>query len=201
MADATESDGAALRSLGSFEIEDGETSVGQTGCKTLLDELAEEVAKSSGLKCKVCGVNPRMQSQVYCSAPCGGHVRAAGRDVKRQGAAAAKAWYALRKSHPDEWVASVHSYMAKCKSLGIGVQRASFDWVRYYVAIKYSSKLMKGTRKLWLTKFAYAKWKQDNEGWTQQQGFADFEVRVSFWVVSDCVSYCSLLKTGATQPA
>ena len=58
--------------------------------------------------CKVCGKHPAMKNQVLCSSSCGGDVRGATRQAKEQGPEAWKAFQALRKTNPDEFVAAIH---------------------------------------------------------------------------------------------
>ena len=125
--------------------------------------------------CKVCGKNPAQKNQVFCSSPCGADVRGATRQAKEQGEEAFRAFQALRKSNPDEFVAAIHIFRAKCASAGRGYRRPQFQWVRYHMAIILASRLQTGTKCLWLTKFAYAHNKKMNEGRSEAEAFASFE--------------------------
>ena len=141
-----------------------------------MQSLQEDVARtimgnssSSSLiaLCKVCGKNNAMKNQVFCSSPCGADVRGATRQAKDQGPEAFKAFKALRKSNPDEFVAAIHMF------------RAEFQWVRYHMAIMLASRLQTGSKSIWMTKFAYANFKNIEEGMTEVESFAQFEREVN----------------------
>ena len=153
-----------------------------------MQSLQEDVARtimgnssSSSLiaLCKVCGKNNAMKNQVFCSSPCGADVRGATRQAKDQGPEAFKAFKALRKSNPDEFVAAIHIFRAKCASAGRGHKRPEFQWVRYHMAIMLASRLQTGSKSIWMTKFAYANFKKIEEGMTELESFAQFEREVN----------------------
>ena len=126
-----------------------------------MQSLQEDVARtimgnssSSSLiaLCKVCGKNNAMKNQVFCSSPCGADVRGATRQAKDQGLEVFKAFKVLRKSSPNEFVAAVHIFRAKCASAGRGHKRPEFQWVRYHMTIMLASRLQTGTKSIWMTK-------------------------------------------------
>ena len=129
--------------------------------------------------CRICGKNKRQKNQMFCAAPCGGIVRSAGRQAKDIGPEAEQAFKALRKSNPDEFVVAIHTFQAKCASHGRGHKRPVFQWVRYYMAIVMSSRLQRGTRCMWLTRFAFAHQMKIEKGMTEPEAFQEFQREIS----------------------
>ena len=119
-----------------------------TGAKVCTDS---DAAKAVVKMCRVCGKNPAQKNQVFCTSPCAGDVRGATRQAKEQGPEAIKAFQALRKTNPEEFVAAIHIFRAKCASAGRGYKRPEFQWVRYHMAIILASRLQRGAKSLWLT--------------------------------------------------
>ena len=134
-----------------------------------------EAVKAMVKLCRVCGKNPCMKNQVFCTSPCAADVRGATRQAKEQGPEALKAFTALRKTNPTEFVAAIHVFRAKCASAGRGFRRPQFNWVRYHMAIILASRVQKGTKSLWLTKFAFAAHTKSVDGLTEPEAFAQFE--------------------------
>ena len=125
-----------------------DSQVAEVGCKQVSDSKGhgkrDSVAGAALLLCLICGINQRATNQWFCSVPCGGDVRAAERDAKLQGAGALAAFKKLRKKGGTEFVTTVNVYKAKCSGFGRGFKRPAFEWVRYYMAIVYSSVIQKG---------------------------------------------------------
>ena len=132
-------------------------------------------ADGAALLCLICGVNQRNKKQWFCSSPCGGDVRAAERDAKLQGAGQLGAFKKLRKKGGTEFVTTVNVYKAKCSGFGRGFKRPAFEWLRYYMAIVYSSVMQKGSKMLWLTKMGFCKHKENEEGLSPEQASLEWE--------------------------
>ena len=167
------------------EMQDIVSAMGGSSGAHVPSDLAQAISKL----CKVCGKNPAQKNQFFCSSPCDADVRGAIRQAKEQGPEAVKALQALRKTNPDEFVAAIHICRAKCASAGRGYRRPQFSLVRYHMSIILASRLQKGTRCLWLTKFAYAHHKKTYEGLSEPQAFESFERELATLPagrVSDC---------------
>ena len=73
-------------------------------------------------------------------------MRAAERDAKLQGAGQLGAFKKLRKKGGTEFVTTINVYKAKCSGFGRGFKRPAFEWLRYDMAIVYSSVMQKGSK-------------------------------------------------------
>ena len=130
------------------------------------------------LLCIICGKNARMKSQVYCAAPCGGHVKAAYRDAKRQGKEAVAALTKLKREGGASFSEAIHTYQSKCAGFGRGFRRPSFHWVRYWMAIQFASRVQTGTKSLWLTRGAFIHSKKIDDELTYEEAQAAWAIEL-----------------------
>ena len=73
---------------------------------------------------------------------------------------------------------TVNVYKAKCSGFGSGFKRPAFEWVRYYMAIVYSSVMQEGSKMLWLTKMGVCKHKEQQEGLSPDQANLEWELQL-----------------------
>ena len=144
-----------------------------------VSEIAAPVAATvdNAEECDVCGQRPRIAKQRYCG-PCRPDVRAAERDAGRQGAGAKKAFANVKKVGGDAFKQAMEAYRQKCQSHGRGIQRPSFDWVRYYLATVYASRSQQGMKAVWFTRNRFIAYVKQADGLDDQAAEAAWTSKV-----------------------
>ena len=90
----------------------------------------------------------------------------------------------LKKLGNAEFRAAVLVYKTKCAGHGRGYSRPSFDWARYYMAVKVASSMQQGSKALWMKQGQFIRWLMDSESVTYSEAAIEWEKRLNDKTVS-----------------